>query len=224
MRVCVDNTHQDLLVSWPQILNVRLLMKMAKVSLFQAWVEPVYKPFILELGDDQEGELLFRGPSIMKGYLDNPKANAETFTADGWMRTGDIGKFDSKTQEFYIVDRIKELIKYKGYQVAPAELEAVIMGMDIVADCCVVGVYDDSQATELPRAYVVLQPGVERNEKTGALIEAFVAKSVTNHKKLRGGVRFIDAVPKSPSGKILRRQVREWVKKEQQETTARARL
>ncbi|CEG78105.1 hypothetical protein RMATCC62417_12758 [Rhizopus microsporus] len=177
-----------------------------------------------ELGDDQEGELLFRGPSIMKGYLDNPKANAETFTADGWMRTGDIGKFDSKTQEFYIVDRIKELIKYKGYQVAPAELEAVIMGMDIVADCCVVGVYDDSQATELPRAYVVLQPGVECNEKTGALIEAFVAKSVTGHKKLRGGVRFIDAVPKSPSGKILRRQVREWVKKEQQEATARARL
>lgn len=73
-----------------------------------------------ELGDDQEGELLVRGPSIMKGYLNNPKANAETFTTDGWMRTGDICKFDSKSQEFFIVDRLKELIKFKGFQVAPA--------------------------------------------------------------------------------------------------------
>lgn len=72
------------------------------------------------MGDNQEGELLFRGPSVMKGYLNNPKANAETFTADGWMRTGDVGKYDSKTGEFAIVDRIKELIKFKGFQVAPA--------------------------------------------------------------------------------------------------------
>lgn len=74
----------------------------------------------LELGDDQEGELLLRGTSIMKGYLNNPKANADTFTEDGWMRTGDICKYDSKTQSFFITDRIKELIKYKGFQVAPA--------------------------------------------------------------------------------------------------------
>lgn len=73
-----------------------------------------------ELGDDQEGELLLRGTSIMKGYLNNPKANADTFTPDGWMRTGDICKYDSKTQTFFITDRIKELIKYKGFQVAPA--------------------------------------------------------------------------------------------------------
>lgn len=77
-------------------------------------------PIYSELGDDQEGELLLRGTSIMKGYLNNPKANAETFTADGWMRTGDICKYDSKTQSFFITDRIKELIKYKGFQVAPA--------------------------------------------------------------------------------------------------------
>ncbi|KAG2207372.1 hypothetical protein INT47_006847 [Mucor saturninus] len=114
-----------------------------------------------ELGDDEEGEFLFRGPSIMKGYFNNDKANAETFTLDGWMRTGDVGKFDTKSGEFFILDRIKELIKYKGFQVAPAELEAILMGLDIVADCCVVGLYDESQATEIPRAYVVLQPTVE---------------------------------------------------------------
>ncbi|KAG0749672.1 hypothetical protein G6F16_004848 [Rhizopus arrhizus] len=176
-----------------------------------------------ELGNDQEGELLFRGPTVMKGYLDNPKANAETFTLDGWMRTGDVGKFDSKTGQFYIVDRIKELIKYKGYQVAPAELEAILMGMDIVADCCVVGVYDESQATEIPRAYIVAQAGIERNSTTAKKVEDYVSKNVTNHKRLRGGVIFVDAIPKSPSGKILRRQVRDWVKAEQQQEV-RARL
>ncbi|KAG1469905.1 hypothetical protein G6F56_002985 [Rhizopus delemar] len=174
-----------------------------------------------ELGNDQEGELLFRGPTVMKGYLNNAKANAETFTSDGWMRTGDVGKFNSVTKEFYIVDRIKELIKYKGYQVAPAELEAILMGMDAVADCCVVGVYEENQATEIPRAYIVAQAGVERNTKTAKLIENYIAKNVTNHKRLRGGVKFVDAIPKSPSGKILRRQVREWVKSEQQEVRAR---
>ena len=177
-----------------------------------------------ELGDDEEGEFLFRGPSIMKGYFNNPKANAETFTQDGWMRTGDVGKFDSESSEFFILDRIKELIKYKGFQVAPAELEAILTGMDSVADCCVIGLYDESQATEIPRAYVVLQPGVEANEDTVKAIDAYVTKNVTNYKRLRGGIKFVEAIPKSPSGKILRRQVKDWVKAEQKEMTARARL
>lgn len=177
-----------------------------------------------ELGDDQEGEFLFRGPSIMKGYFNSPKANAETFTPDGWMRTGDVGKFDSKTGEYLILDRIKELIKYKGFQVAPAELEALLMGLDIIADCCVVGVYDESQATEIPRAYVVLQPSVKADEKTNKFIYDYVTKNVTNYKKLRGGIRFVDAIPKSPSGKILRREVKDWVKKEQRDTPVKAHL
>ncbi|GAN01228.1 phenylacetyl-CoA ligase [Mucor ambiguus] len=177
-----------------------------------------------ELGDDEEGEFLFRGPSIMKGYFNNDKANAETFTQDGWMRTGDVGKYDSKTGEFFILDRIKELIKYKGFQVAPAELEAILMGLDIIADCCVVGLYDESQATEIPRAYVVLQPSVEKSVKTAKLIDEYVASNVTNYKKLRGGVKFVDAIPKSPSGKILRREVKDWVKKEQKEIAVKARL
>lgn len=174
-----------------------------------------------ELGDDQEGELLFRGPSIMKGYFNNPKANAEVFVGDGWMRTGDVGKYSASTNEFFILDRIKELIKYKGYQVAPAELEAVLMGLDIIADVCVVGIYDNNQATEIPRAYIVLQSGVEKSDKTAKLIDEYVTKNVTSYKKLRGGVKFVDVIPKSPSGKILRRQVKEWTKKEQEPSKSR---
>ncbi|KAI8972138.1 hypothetical protein BDB01DRAFT_478616 [Pilobolus umbonatus] len=174
-----------------------------------------------ELGPDQQGEFLFRGPSIMVGYFNNPKANAEVFTADGWMRTGDVGKFDSASGEYFILDRIKELIKYKGFQIAPAELEALLMSMDFVADCCVIGVYDHQQATEIPRAYVVLQPGVEPSAKVANTIREHVAQNVTNYKWLRGGVKFVDAVPKSPSGKILRREVKEWVKKEEEEIKAK---
>lgn len=177
-----------------------------------------------ELGDNEQGEFLFRGPSIMKGYFNNEKANAETFTLDGWMRTGDVGKYDSESGEFFILDRIKELIKYKGFQVAPAELEAILMGLDIVADCCVVGLYDESQATEIPRAYVVIQPGVEANAKTAKLINDYVTKNVTNYKKLRGGVKFVALIPKSPSGKILRREVKDWLKEEQQQIAIRSRL
>ncbi|KAI8391641.1 uncharacterized protein BYT42DRAFT_592036 [Radiomyces spectabilis] len=177
-----------------------------------------------ELGDDEEGELVFRGPSIMKGYLNNPKANAETFLEGGWMRTGDVGKYCSATGEFYIMDRLKELIKYKGYQVAPAELEAVLMGRPDVADCCVVGVYDSTQATEIPRAYVVLQPTVQPTDKLSKDLADYVKTRVSNQKWLRGGVRFVSAIPKSASGKILRRQVKDWVKKEQQQEPARSRL
>ncbi|KAL1928947.1 hypothetical protein VTP01DRAFT_2006 [Rhizomucor pusillus] len=178
-----------------------------------------------ELGDDQEGEVLLRGPFIMKGYLNNPEANAETFTEDGWMRTGDIGKYDSATGEFYIVDRLKELIKYKGFQVAPAELESLLIKHNDVADCCVVGVYDSAQATELPRAYVVLQPTAKPTDELAKNIMKYVADNVTNYKQLRGGVLFVDSIPKNPSGKILRREVKKWIKQEQEEAKRlRARL
>ncbi|KAJ8658373.1 hypothetical protein O0I10_006058 [Lichtheimia ornata] len=177
-----------------------------------------------ELGDDQEGEVLLRGPVIMKGYLNNPEANAKTFTADGWMRTGDVGKFDTKTGEFYIVDRIKELVKYKGFQVAPAELEALLIKHNDVADSCVVGVYEAAQATELPRAYIVLQPHAKPSPAKAKELMEYVASNVTQYKRLRGGVRFVDAIPKSPSGKILRREVKKWVKEEQEQEGARAKL
>ncbi|ORZ13198.1 hypothetical protein BCR42DRAFT_419377 [Absidia repens] len=179
-----------------------------------------------ELGDDQPGELLLKGPYQMKGYINNQKANEETFTADGWMRTGDVAKYDSKTGEFYIVDRIKELIKYKGLQVAPAELESLLVGHDQVADCCVVGVYDAAQATELPRAYIVLQASAHPSDALAQELMDYITNKVVNHKKLRGGIRFVDAIPKSAAGKILRREIKDWIKKEEQEnmTQVRAKL
>ncbi|KAI7876378.1 acetyl-CoA synthetase-like protein [Lichtheimia hyalospora FSU 10163] len=167
-----------------------------------------------ELGPDKEGEILLRGTSIMKGYLNNPEANAKVFTSDGWMRTGDVGRYDSKTKEFYIVDRLKELIKYNGFPVAPAELESLLSNMPEVVDCAVIGVYSHSQATELPLAFVVVRPGVDANKALEDKIKDYVASHVAGYKRLRGGVRFIDTIPKSPSGKILRRLLRDIMKRE----------
>ncbi|KAG1384501.1 hypothetical protein G6F60_000660 [Rhizopus arrhizus] len=177
-----------------------------------------------EVNAGHPGEILLKGPTIMKGYLNDDKANKETFTNDGWMRTGDVAKYDPVSGEFFIIDRIKEMIKFKGYQVAPAELEALLMSHPSIADCCVVGVYEASQATELPRAYIVLQPSVHNRQETVKQIIEFVEGSVANHKRLRGGVRLINQVPKSPSGKILRRKVKEWIKQEQSEQANKARL
>ncbi|KAG2184665.1 hypothetical protein INT43_000578 [Umbelopsis isabellina] len=181
-----------------------------------------------ELGPEQEGEIVIRGPNIMKGYLNNPTANAETFTADGWLRTGDIGKL-AKDGHFYVVDRLKELIKVKGFQVAPAELEALLMGRDEIADVCVIGVYNSAQATEFPRAYIVLQKNVQQSEQLKNDLLKYVEKSVAPHKKLKAGIRFVPSIPKSPSGKILRRIIKsEWTKAEEEEeikkSQVRARL
>ncbi|KAI9474122.1 MAG: hypothetical protein EXX96DRAFT_509209 [Benjaminiella poitrasii] len=176
-----------------------------------------------ELGPDQPGEILLKGPVIMKGYLNDEKANAETFTEDGWMRTGDIAKYDSKSNEFYIIDRIKELIKYKGFQVPPAELEAILITSPIIADCAVIGVYDSAQATELPRAYISLKPGYKPTEKLAKEIMKFVADQVVPYKQLRS-IRFIDTIPKSASGKILRRVLRNAAHEEEKNTLNRARL
>ncbi|KAI9279411.1 hypothetical protein BC943DRAFT_298036 [Umbelopsis sp. AD052] len=169
------------------------------------------------LGVEGEGEILIRGPNIMKGYLNNPKANAETFTADGWLRTGDIGKM-AKDGHCYVVDRLKELIKVKGFQVAPAELEALLMGRNDIVDVCVIGVYNDAQATEFPRAYIVLQGNTSPSKELASTIEKYVAENVAPHKRLRGGIRFVNSIPKSPSGKILRRIIKTtWIKEEEEQ-------
>ncbi len=154
-----------------------------------------------ELGPGQEGELWVRGPQVMKGYLKQPEATARTVDADGWLLTGDIGRGDAKGT-FTVVDRVKELIKYKGFQVAPAELEAVLLTHPRVADAAVVGAPDDA-AGELPVAYVVARGTVPAGE-----ILDFVAARVAPHKKVRR-VEFVAAIPKSPSGKILRRVLAE---------------
>ena len=116
------------------------------------------------------------------------------------------------------------MIKYKGYQVAPAELEALLMSHEAVADCCVIGIYDSAQATELPRAYVVLQPSIPKSPATAAMISKFVEDNVINYKKLRGGVKFLDIIPKSPSGKILRRVLRDAAHEEEKQQLLRGRL
>ena len=145
------------------------------------------------------GEVWVRGPQVMKGYLHNPDATREMIDGDGWVHTGDIGRADEDGY-LYVVDRVKELIKYKGYQVAPAELEAVVQSHPAVADAAVIP-SPDTEAGEVPKAYVVIKPGAAA---TADEIMAHVAARVAPHKKVRR-VEFIDAIPKVPSGKILRR-------------------
>lgn len=152
---------------------------------------------------DGVGELWIKGPQVMKGYLNNDEATAATIDADGWLHTGDVAKIDADGH-VYIVDRVKELIKYKGFQVPPAELEALIISHPAVADVAVIGI-DDVEAGELPKAYVVVKPGMELSAED---VMSFVADQVTSYKKIRL-VEFRDEIPKSASGKILRRFLRD---------------
>ncbi|KAL0270405.1 UNVERIFIED_CONTAM: hypothetical protein PYX00_007826 [Menopon gallinae] len=154
----------------------------------------------------KEGELCFRGPYVMKGYKNNPKATAETIDSEGWLHTGDIGYYDEEGFLF-IVDRLKELIKYKGFQVAPAELEALLLTNPKIKDAGVVGLPDE-EAGELPMAFVVKQPNVDLTESE---VKNFVARKVSPQKRLHV-VRIVDEVPKNPSGKILRRELRKMIK------------
>ena len=153
-------------------------------------------------GPSTPGELLIRGPQVMKGYLNNPEATSEALDADGWLHTGDIASVD-ENGIFTIVDRLKELIKYKGYQVAPAVLEAVLLSHPKIADAAVIGVPDDD-GQEIPKAFVVRQPDAAL---TDAEVMEFVAANVAPHEKVRR-VEFIDVIPKSSSGKILRKDLR----------------
>lgn len=157
-----------------------------------------------ELSIGETGELWVKGPNVFKGYHNNPEGTKNALTSDGYFKTGDVG-YQDKDGNFYITDRVKELIKYKGFQVPLAELEGLLISHPMVNDVAVVGIYAKEQATEVPRAYIVLKPGVEGGPKTAQDIEQWLQAKVANHKRLRGGVRFMDEVPKSASGKILRR-------------------
>ncbi len=154
----------------------------------------------LDVGAD--GEIWVRGPQVMKGYLNNEQATSLTIDDEGWLRTGDIGHVDDDSHVF-VVDRLKELIKYKGFQVAPAELEAVLLTHPDVADAAVIG-RPDEDAGEIPAAYIVLRPGAEA---TAEDIMEFVGGQVAHYKQVRH-LEFIEAVPKSASGKILRRELK----------------
>jgi acyl-CoA synthetase (AMP-forming)/AMP-acid ligase II len=149
----------------------------------------------------ERGEVWIRGPQVMQGYLNNEEATAATIDADGWLHTGDIGIAD-EDEYCTIVDRLKELIKFKGYQVPPAELEALLLGHPAVSDAAVVGVPDE-EAGELPKAYVVVAAGAELDHEE---LMAWVGERVAPQKRIRL-VEEIEAVPKSASGKILRREL-----------------
>ena len=155
----------------------------------------------LDVEPGEDGEIWVRGPQVMLGYFNRPEETRATIDAEGWLHTGDIGHAD-EDGHFFIVDRLKELIKYKGLQVAPAELEALLLSHPAVADAAVVP-FPDDDAGEIPRAFVVL-----KGTATAAELMAYVAERVAPHKKVRR-LDFIGAIPKSPSGKILRRLLRD---------------
>ena len=167
-----------------------------------------------ELGTGETGELYVKGPNVFKRYHNNEKATRDCLDVEGWFRTGDVGFID-KQGELWITDRVKELIKYKGFQVAPAELEGYLGDHELVDDVAVVGVDSKELGTEVPRAYIVRKGGMEKVQKGDEeVIVNWLNAKVANHKKLRGGVRFVESVPKSVSGKILRRVLRDEARKE----------
>jgi len=155
------------------------------------------------LGPNETGEICVRGPLIMKGYVGNSDATADIIDQEGWLHTGDVGHYD-EDGFFYITDRKKELIKYKGYQVSPTELEQILLTHPGVEDVAI-GPVSDEAAGEIPKAYVVRKPGSTVTEED---IITFLHGKVSAYKYLRGGVSFIDAVPKTHTGKILRRHLK----------------
>lgn len=175
----------------------------------------------------QDGEIWVKGPNVFPGYWNNPEATANCMTDDGFMKTGDIGHI-TPDGHVYITDRLKELIKYKGFQVAPAELEGILLGHEMIGDACVLGVQDKEHATELPRAYVVkslraVEKGIKDEVLQTQIIE-WVDARVAHHKKLRGGLTFVEEIPKSAAGKILRRILRDKVKAEEEARAVKAKL
>ncbi|KAI7857859.1 hypothetical protein BDC45DRAFT_602946 [Circinella umbellata] len=176
-----------------------------------------------EVAIGQAGELYLKGPNIMIGYKGNPEATAETIDRDGYLHSGDIVKAD-KDGNIFLVDRIKELIKYKGFQVAPADLESVLHDCPYVADAAVVGINDNKRNTEVPLALVVLPSGADKNDNEvvrsmSSKILAWVNERVANHKQLRGGVLVIDKIPRNAAGKLLRREAKVLYNKQQKQAS-----
>ncbi|EAW13268.1 AMP dependent CoA ligase [Aspergillus clavatus NRRL 1] len=160
------------------------------------------------------GELCVRGPTVTPGYYKNDAANAEAFDAEGWFKTGDIAYCDGQTQKWYIVDRKKELIKVRGFQGAPPELETVLLGHPGIIDAAVIGVTFPESDGEAPRADVVRRPGEKGQGLTEKEVQQYLEGRLAKYKALTGGVRFVDAFAKNASGKILERELREQSQRE----------
>jgi long-subunit acyl-CoA synthetase (AMP-forming) len=152
-----------------------------------------------ELEQGSVGELHVKGPNVFSGYHGNSNATDNCLSADGWFRTGDVG-FINERGNLFITDRVKELIKYKGFQVAPAELEGYLHDFPGVIDCTAVGVYNKQMATEVPRAYVVTKD--KSNPINTTELQQWFSSRVANHKRLRGGIRLVEQIPRNPHGSI----------------------
>lgn len=164
------------------------------------------------LGPNESGELCIKGPQVMMGYFNDIDKTKETLSDNGWLRTGDLASYD-EDGFFFINDRLKELIKVRGYQVAPAELEELILRNEHVQDVAVIQIPDEVSG-EIPRAYVVLKPTADPEVATEESLKEWVKERVSPYKRIEGGVRFVEQIPKSASGKILRRLLRDEAKKE----------
>ena len=159
------------------------------------------------------GEICVRGPTVILGYLNSPNDN-QICDSDGFYHTGDVGYCDRSSKLWYIVDRKKELIKVRAWQVAPPELEAVLLSHPQIVDAAVIGIQFSRDESQLPRAYVVRRPGPDGNSLTEDEVKDFMKGKLAEYKRLDGGVRFVDAIPKSASGKILKRLLRDEAKRE----------
>lgn len=179
-------------------------------------------------GYDVRGEMCVRGPTLIPGYFENEAANRESFDAQGFFHTGDIMYCDGRTKLWYIVDRKKELIKVRGFQVAPPEIEAVLLQHPQIVDCAVIGIPADELDGDWPRAYVVRRTPVDAAQPSSLTeqdVVEYAGRQLARYKRLEGGVRFVDAIPKNASGKILKRIIREWATEEREkEKKQRAKL
>jgi acyl-CoA synthetase (AMP-forming)/AMP-acid ligase II len=162
---------------------------------------------------DVPGELCIRGPTIISGYFNSPHATEEAVDGEGYFKTGDVMYCDSKTKKWYIIDRKKELIKVRGFQVAPAEIEGVLLSHPQIMDAAVIGIKKhDEPDVELPKAFVVRKPGAAG--LTEQQVKAYCGERLAKFKQLTGGVSFVDAVPRNATGKALKRILRDMAKAE----------
>ena len=162
---------------------------------------------------DVPGELCVRGPNVIRGYLNNPEANARDWDEDGFFHTGDVLLCDGRTKKWYVVDRKKELLKVRGFQVAPSELEAVLLKHPNILDAAVIGVASGGADGEVPRAYVVRRKESEHLNQRD--VHTWMEEKLARYKQLDGGVRFVGEIPKSVAGKILRNDLRAMVRREE---------
>lgn len=158
----------------------------------------------------EEGELWISGPTVFNGYMNDPSSTEACFTADRWFKTGDIG-FEDEMGNLFITDRAKDMIKFKGYQIAPTELEDILIEHPAVSDVAVIGVWNEEMHSEVPLAYLVGKGGANGSEDVAISVMKHLKGKVVHYKHLRGGVVWISQIPKSPSGKILKRVLKDRV-------------